>query len=190
MVKRLLAMVAVLAAVVRPDALAWGASGFSNRTLRGNYILEAAGLIAGRVGSSAEITVLGLVTFNGVNGAGAAITGNLTFTSSLEMTFPSSPSTFQQTCSAVIEDGSTYSVNADGIATVTVKLSTPGTPGSPTSSGTLDFTSRIINPGVARIVLSNSTSDFMDLVICAESGANANPIQSLVLIGDVTRQQK
>ena len=62
MVKRLLAMVAVLAAVVRPDALAWGgSSGFTNRTLRGNYILEAAGLIANRLGTSAEITVLGLV---------------------------------------------------------------------------------------------------------------------------------
>lgn len=181
MVKRLLAMVAVLAAVVRPDALAWGASsGFTNRTLRGNYILEAAGLVANRLGTSAEITVLGLVTFNGVDGAGAAITGSLTFTSSLLAS--------QQTCDAGIAEGSTYSVDADGTATVTVQLSTPS--GNPTSSGTLDFSSIIINPGVARIVLSNTASSLSGMSICGVPSASGDQIISLVLIGDVTRQQK
>jgi len=179
MVKKFLAVTAVLAAVVRPDMPAWGASGFSNRNLRGNYILEAAGLVANKFGSSAEITVLGLVTFNGVNGAGI-ITGNLTFTSSLL--------TSQQTCDSGIADGSTYSVNADGTATVTVQLSTPS--GNPTSSGTLEFSSIIINPGVARLVLSNTAASLSGMSICGVPSASGDQIISLVLIGDVTRQQK
>ncbi len=190
MVRRFLAVVAILAAVVGPDALAWGASGFSNRTLRGNYVLEAAGLVANTFGSG-EITVLGLVTFNGMNGAGATITGNLTFTSSVSPTFFPT----QTACEAVIKGGSTYLVEADGKATITVELSTPSTPGSLSSSGTLDFSSIIINPGVARLVLANNlagsnNSSVSDLVICGVPVQGSTDfIRSLVLIGDVTRQQ-
>jgi hypothetical protein len=178
MVRRFLAALAILAAVVQPGVLAWGASGFSNRTLRGNYVLEVAGLIANQFGTG-EVTILGIVNFNGSGG----ITGRLTLTSSLEF--------IQSSCNANVDvqpgSSSSYSMNRDGTGNVNIQLSSS----DPTSTGVLIFSSIIINPGVARLVLTNPNSESLsDLTICGVPTNPLDPIENLVLIGDMTRQQQ
>jgi hypothetical protein len=156
---------------------------FKDHNLRGKYTVEASGIYFDSNDDFGAMTFAGLLDFDGK--------GNLVVTPShLEMTLAETGSDINgidelQTSCALTISASTYAVNLDGTATMTLNL-VPGTcfATPPYGQPQIQFFIALRNHKLPPDLLSST--DFSNLII----NATGETIDSLVLSGQMDRQKR